>query len=243
MEKQIKPAIVRAEHLLADILADAQNAAKTLAEATAAILSDVPSEHFYAGGVRLNPYHRRKLQPQIHATLQQNLWCNGAGFASHALIEESDEEYWTLEWWRQEGPSIQPAQLEQNQAQRKRLDFRLFDWFEQPAYCHRPFIDGPYVDYVCNSAYTITIAHPVLVEGNFAGVVALDVLVSTLDRLLQPTLGAIKQPAIVINDQARVVSSTTPALRSGALWRETGNVHFISQQSTSLRLVVLPVAS
>ncbi|MER2473131.1 hypothetical protein [Photorhabdus laumondii] len=49
-------------------------------------------------------------------------------------------------------------------------------------------IDGPSVDYVCNGAYIITIAHSVLIVGDFVGAAAADMLVSTLARLLLPAL-------------------------------------------------------
>ncbi|MBS9423007.1 hypothetical protein EAE90_04555 [Photorhabdus caribbeanensis] len=58
-------------------------------------------------------------------------------------------------------------------------------------------IDAPYVDYVGNGAYTITIAHLVLIVGDFVGMAAADMVVSTLDRLLLPVLEAISHQASV----------------------------------------------
>ncbi|CAQ83268.1 conserved hypothetical protein [Photorhabdus asymbiotica] len=229
----------RARNILDDILTSAQRATAALADATVRILSEM-SLH-YTEGARLTREQRAALQKHIHDVLHDNAWCNGAGFASYVSTKTAEEEggYWTLEWWRQEGSTIQQAQLEHNQEQCRRLDFRLFDWFRQPASCHLPFIDGPYVDYVCNGAYTITIAHPVLIGEDFVGVVAADMLVSTLDRLLLPALGAIGKPVLVINDDARVVTSTVPGVRSGSLWKCQDVNQSADGEVSALRLVIL----
>ncbi|MDC9592100.1 cache domain-containing protein [Xenorhabdus sp. IM139775] len=232
--------VERAKRILDDILVTAQQATATLADKTARLLSGLPLYH--AEGIRLAREQRGALQKHIHDVLRNNVWCNGAGFASYAVTEAAGEEegYWTLEWWRQEGETIQRAQLEHNQAQRRRLDFRLFEWFRQPASRHLPVIDGPYVDYVCNGAYTMTVAHPVLIGEAFVGVAAVDMLVSTLDRLLLPALGAIGKPALVINDDARVVTSTVPGMRSGSLLKCQDVNQPANGEFPSLRLVILP---
>ncbi|PHM74262.1 cache domain-containing protein [Xenorhabdus kozodoii] len=232
--------VERARNMLDDILVTAQQATAMLADKTAQILYGLPLYH--AKGVRLAQEQRGALQKHIHDVLHHNAWCNGAGFASYAAMPAEGEEggYWTLEWWRQEGNTIQYAQLEHNQAQRRRLDFRLFEWFRQPASRHLPVIDGPYVDYVCNGAYTITIAHPVLIGEKFAGVTAVDILVSTLDRLLLPALGAIGKPALIINNDARVVTSTVPEVRSGSLLKNQDVNWSAEGKVPLLRLVILP---
>ncbi|WP_338882321.1 MULTISPECIES: cache domain-containing protein [Xenorhabdus] len=233
--------IERARGILNDILVAAQQATATLADKTTRVLLELPL--YRTEGVRLEQKQRSALQKHIHDVLRNNIWCNGAGFASYAVtkaVGKENDDYWTLEWWRQEGNTIQYAQLENNQEQRRRLDFRLFEWFRQPASRHLPVIDGPYVDYVCNGAYTITVAHPVLIGEKFAGVAAVDILVSTLDRLLLPILSAIGKPALIINDDARVVTSTVPGVRSGSLLKNQDISQSTDGEIPSLRLVILP---
>ncbi|WFQ80599.1 cache domain-containing protein [Xenorhabdus sp. SF857] len=233
--------VEQARDILDDILIAAQRATTTLADKTARILLELPL--YRTKGVRLEQEQRDALQKHIQDVLRRNhVWCNGAGFASYAIQKTGREDngYWTLEWWRQEGNTIQYAPLEHNQEQRRRLDFRLFEWFRQPASRHLPIIDGPYVDYICNGAYTITIAHPVLIGEEFAGVAAVDILVSTLDRLLLPVLGAIGKPALIINGDARVVTSTVPGVRSGSLLKSLDVNRSDNSEIPSLRLVILP---
>lgn len=231
--------IDRASGLLECVVTDARHTAGALADAAAQILAGNPV--LSDSGVRLSNEHRRALQTHIQIALQLNPWCNGAGFASYAGPSGADDAYWTLEWWLQEGRSMQRAQLERNQETRRRLDFRAFAWFDQPARRHRPVVEGPYVDYICNGAYTITAAHPVLVRDEFAGVAAVDVLVSTLDRMLLPALREIGKPALVINADSRVVTSTARGIRPGSLWRPDNGDRLIGGPRT-LRLAVLPPA-
>lgn len=210
--------VEKAKAMLHDITHAACDAAATLAEQTHHILSR--STMTGQEGIQLNAEQRVQLQTPIHAVLREHVWCNGAGFASYSNAQAGDE-VWSLEWWYQDAGAMEHAQLDRNQEIRKRLDFRVFDWFGQPASDHRAYVDGPYVDYVCNGDYTITTAHPVLVDGVFVGVAAVDMLVSTLDRLLAPLLAAITSPVVVVNADRRVVLSTAPGVRVGTLMRDT----------------------
>lgn len=209
--------VAKAKAMLHNITHAACDAAAALAEQTQCILSQ--SARASQEGVQLSAKHRLQLQAPIHDVLREHAWCNGAGFASYSN-ENTGDEVWSLEWWYQEAGAMEHAQLDRNQEIRKRLDFRVFDWFGQPASDHRAYVDGPYVDYVCNGDYTITTAHPVLLDGVFVGVAAVDMLVSTLDRLLAPLLAAITNPVVVINADRRVVLSTAPGVRVGTLLRD-----------------------
>lgn len=232
------PQISQARAILSSVLLDAQSTAESLAATAAQLLAGHPLPA--VGGVLLPPELRQALQTAICQALQGNPLCNGAGFASYAAAARDAKGYWTLEWWRQEEQAIQQAQLEWNQEQRQRLDFRVFDWFDQPARRHLPVLEGPYVDYVCNGAYTITAAHPVLLGAHFAGVAAVDVLVSTLERLLMPVLGRIGAPAVVVNRDARIVVSTAPGLRAGMLWKAGAPAAVLARHEPApMRLVVL----
>lgn len=225
--------VEKAKALLHDITQAACTAAAQLAEHTHHILAH--SSFASQAGIQLSPDQRQQLQAPIQQILRDHHWCNGAGFASYSN-ELAGEEVWSLEWWYQEAGAIEQAQLDSNQEMRKRLDFRVFDWFGQPANDHQTYVDGPYVDYVCNGDYTITTAHPVLVEGVFVGVAAVDMLVSTLDRLLAPLLAAISGPVVVVNADSRVVLSTAPGVRVGTLQRNVPAI--VSGQI--LQLVQLP---
>lgn len=228
--------VEKAKAILHEITQSACSAAANLAEQTQRILAHTVSAN--KEGIQLGAEQRQQLQAPIQAILHDHPWCNGAGFASYSNAQ-AGEEVWSLEWWYQEAGAIEHAQLDRNQEIRKRLDFRVFDWFGQPANDHQAYVDGPYVDYVCNGDYTITTAHPVLVDGVFVGVAAVDMLVSTLDRLLAPLLAAINNPVVVVNADRRVVLSTAPGVRVGTLQRDGQPL----EQGRILHLLEVPQAS
>ncbi|CDL81889.1 cache domain-containing protein [Xenorhabdus szentirmaii] len=211
--------IEQVKDTLEGIMDNAARSAAGLAEFVVNILHQQPRTSVGT----LTVEQRQALQNGIRDCLNATPFCNGAGFASHA--QSGDEPgYWTLEWWFKDGHHIHPLQLERSQETCQRLDFRTFDWFDQPACRHRPYIEGPYVDYVCNGDYTITASHPVMIGKMFVGVAAVDVLVSTLERQLQPVLSALGRPALIVNSQGRVVISTTPRIHTGALWSDMDTV-------------------
>ncbi len=82
------------------------------------------------------------------------------------------------------------------------------------------------MDYICNGAYTITIAHPVMIHDHFIGVIATDILVSALEKLLMPKLKNIKQKAVIMNDSSRVITSNDISIRTGTLFKDKTDQQF-----------------
>ena len=154
------------------------------------------------------------LQQHIKSTLTQTPWCSGAGFASH--IEST--AYWLLEWWYKRGAADEQANLELDQATQQRLDFRAFEWFSYAPASGQPRIHGPYVDYICNTAYTLTSALAVYGRGVFLGVAAVDVLVSRLEKALLPHVG--EQRVVLTNTERRIIFSTCPRRHIGDLMED-----------------------
>jgi len=71
------------------------------------------------------------------------------------------------------------------------------------------------VGYACTNEYALTVAVPVTVQGQFAGVAAADVLASRLERRLLPALRTLRRPAVLLNAGGRVVASSSPEFASG----------------------------
>lgn len=151
------------------------------------------------------------LQLHIKSILTQTPWCSGAGFASH--LESTS--YWLLEWWYKRGAGDEQASLELDQATQQRLDFRAFEWFSYAPANGQPRIHGPYVDYICNTAYTLTSTVAVYGKGEFLGVAAVDVQVSRLEKALLPCAG--EQRVVLTNLNGRIIFSTCPRRRIGDL--------------------------
>ncbi len=58
-----------------------------------------------------------------------------------------------------------------------------------------------------------------MIRDQFIGVIATDILVSALEKILMPKLKNIKQKAIVINDSSRVITSNDITIRTGTLFK------------------------
>ena len=144
--------------ILGSIAVSTRQLAEELAQVFAANLH-IDSED----SLLLTPHIRHIFQNHIQTTLRQNPYCTGAGFASHIHMKSKDHDYWMLEWWLKDNNAIKQALFEQDQGTQQRLDFRTFEWFHKTHQHNTTYIHGPYVDYICNTDYTITSAHAVSV--------------------------------------------------------------------------------
>lgn len=124
-----------------------------------------------------------------------------------------------LLWWQADPagdriaalrPDLRPASLDF-------YDYTATDWFDVPRRTGRRHVVGPYVDVHGTGRYLLTLTAPVLAEGEFVGVVGADVPVNRFEshllRVLDPGVAA----AVVLNDEGRVVLSTSPRWLVGDL--------------------------
>lgn len=157
---------------------------------------------------------KSQIRLPIRQVLSDTPYCSGAGFASH--IEST--AYWLLEWWYRRGDGGEQASLELDQATQQRLDFRTFEWFSHTPGDGKATVYGPYVDYICNTAYTLTSALPVYAGERFLGVAAVDILVARLERELLACADG--QRVVLTNREQRIIFSTCPRQRTGDLLRD-----------------------
>ncbi|KAA8732475.1 histidine kinase [Acinetobacter qingfengensis] len=203
------------DFLVKQVFQETISIAQSLAMKASHIISKQSTEQY--SGIKLSDQQRHELQLEIKQSLCKSHYSYGMGFASYRPAMDEEGDYWTLEWWFKKDNILQQANLENYQNAQRFLDFRYFDWFQQPEINKKLYIQGPYVDYICNGAYTITTAYPVIVQGQFIGVIAIDLLVSSLEKLFLPCLKAIKETAVIINDNSRVLTSNAFNVRTGSL--------------------------
>lgn len=163
----------------------------------------------------LDPSVKKIIQEYIRQTLNNNSYCSGAGFASHIESSDENKEFWLLEWWYKKADGVKKVNLDLDQATQQRLDFRTFEWFKQAQEQGKAYIHGPYVDYVCNTSYTLTAAMPVYFNDRFLGVSAIDVLVSRVEEELLPYFNNNK--VVLTNNEKRIIFSSYPKYRVGDL--------------------------
>lgn len=199
-----------------DLFRSVTASAGVLSANMAALLSDIAdSEHF--------PSHiperqlRKALYPAIEDVLAKSPYCLGAGFACHDRLPEEKQPYWFLEWWFKNPKKNQNTCLELDQATQQRLDFSTFEWFKNTQTHGGVSLHGPYVDYVCTSAYTLTASSPVIVNNRQVGIAAVDVLVSVIEAELLTLLRQCSRRLVITNHDGRIMISSHPRQRTGSL--------------------------
>jgi hypothetical protein len=130
---------------------------------------------------------------------------------------------WHLSWWTAGvDRRIEPLRVVSDPAQDGFRDYTVLEWWAVPRRTGRRHITGPYVDYLCTDALTLTFTVPVFApDGSLAAVVGSDVYVARAERVLLPALRAGARPATVLNAAGRVVVSTFAAHATGSLLRTT----------------------
>jgi hypothetical protein len=124
-----------------------------------------------------------------------------------------------LRWWQADPatgrlvalhPDLRPASL-------GFYDYTAADWFEVPRRTGARHVVGPYVDVHGTGQYLLTFTEPVIAAGQFLGVVGADVPVSRFEGHLLRALGTVDVPFVLIDEEGRVVLSTSPGRLVGAL--------------------------
>jgi hypothetical protein len=126
-----------------------------------------------------------------------------------------DAPYW-MEWfWAV--PDREPEALRVNLEPLAPdfFDYTTADWFVTPERTRQRHIAGPYVDYVCTNEYATTLAVPVEARGEFVGIAALDVTVSSWERRILPALRSVGEPVTLTTSSGRVIASTSVLVTPG----------------------------
>lgn len=95
-------------------------------------------------------------------------------------------------------------------------DYTAADWFAVPLRTGRRHVVGPYVDVHGTGRYVLTLTEPVVSGAEFLGVVGADVPVPRFEGHLLRVLGSLGTPFAVVNDEDRVVLSTSPPSMVGS---------------------------
>jgi hypothetical protein len=147
---------------------------------------------------------------------------------------------WHLAWWTI-GPEgrVDPLRVVSDPARDGFRDYTLLEWWVVPRRTGRRHVTGPYVDYLCTDASTLTFTVPVHhPDGSMAAVVGSDVYAARAERVLLPVLRTAGRPATVVNAAGRVVVSTLPRHATGSLVRSQP-AGWVCHESTGVPFRVL----
>ncbi|SOD94904.1 cache domain-containing protein [Blastococcus haudaquaticus] len=182
----------------------------TVAQVHAAVRRPAARDGLHTGGTVLD----HDVRELLHAPGQLAV---GLGLV---VAPRPDEELpLRLEWWqldpgggplRSLEPDLRPTSLGY-------YDYTATEWFDVPRRTGRRHVVGPYVDVHGTGRYLLTLTEPVVVDGEFVGVVGADVSVRRFENHLLALLGGLPAPFVLLNDEDRVVLSTAPRRLVGSL--------------------------
>ena len=136
-----------------------------------------------------------------------------------------------LQWWQMDPgrslvmalePDLKPSSV-------GFYDYAATPWFDVPRRTGKRHVVGPYVDVHGTGRYLLTLTSPVLVDGQFLGVAGADVLVSRFETHVLRRLGPLRRPFLLLNEEGRVVLSTSAQWLTGSLYPTEGVGHEASR--------------
>ncbi|MFC3285910.1 cache domain-containing protein [Litchfieldella rifensis] len=134
---------------------------------------------------------------------------NGAGFVVAPDILSDARLY--LEWWRQGAKpgNFIPLKVNLDEHSDTFYDYPNMPWFYKPRDEEAGHVIGPYVDMLGVDMYICTFSLPVYYSDVFLGIAGADVPLNNLEPVVIPHLMRLHKPAVLANDDFRVISSNT----------------------------------
>jgi hypothetical protein len=198
-------------------LADDVRRARSHSAVTTDILDDL-----------VEPYARRTFD-----TLALPVY--GAGFI--AALDSLADARSHLAWWQ--GADRAKLVLATQSVNKELIDYSELEWYRVPQSTGTAHVAGPYVDYLCSDEYTITVAAPVDLDGQFLGVAGLDLLIDQVERDLLPRLRAFGDDISIVNGVGRVLLSTSARRETGDSIRGAALEQFTREHCAGMALEVL----
>ncbi|RFU22047.1 cache domain-containing protein [Geodermatophilus marinus] len=124
-----------------------------------------------------------------------------------------------LEWWQADpdGGEVHTLEPDLRPSSLGYYDYTTAPWFDVPRRTGRRHVFGPHVDVHGTGRYVLTLTEPVLAGCGFVGVAGADVPVRRFETSVLRRLGGAVAPFLLLNDEDRVVLSTSPGWLVGDL--------------------------
>jgi len=168
---------------------------------------------------RLAKAGRDGIKDRVRVLLGERPRVNGAGliFSRSARGEGKG----VTEWWVRDGDSdVTRYQFGVNPGGQRFYDYETLEWFTVSFTSGRPWVTGPYIDYLGVEEYIVTATVRAEVHGRAVGVTGLDMTIAELERELLPLLRLARRPSALLNPHGGVLVSSTSSLATGDLMTE-----------------------
>jgi hypothetical protein len=158
--------------------------------------------------------HIASLQREIFYVLDSQPAFNSAGFVlADDTLGDRDRH---LDWWhRTADGSYEMLLLNLDPGAVDFYDYYSMEWFDAAVSDRRRFVSGPLIDLPCADVYIMTFSAPMIVDHRLLGVAGADVAVSRFESQIMPPLRAIREPAVLVNSERRVIASNVARFTTG----------------------------
>ncbi|TCK21079.1 cache domain-containing protein [Pseudonocardia endophytica] len=121
-----------------------------------------------------------------------------------------------IEWWER-GPDgeVGRCQFGVDPAGARFYEYDRLEWFTRAYHDGRPWIAGPYIDYLGVEQYIVTLTVQAVAHGRAVGAAGIDIRVRDLERVLLPILRRIPGEAAVLNPHNGVLVGNSSRLLAG----------------------------
>jgi len=165
---------------------------------------------------RLARAGRDRFKERVRTFLAEHPRVNGAGLIFSRAA--GGEGRGVTEWWVRDGDGgLARYRFEVNPLGQRFYDYEKLEWFTMSFGTGRPWLAGPYIDYLGVEEYVVTLSERAEAHGRALGVAGLDITVSDLERELLPMLRLAPGPAMLLNTHGAVLVSTTSRWGTGDL--------------------------
>lgn len=140
---------------------------------------------------------------------------HGLGFMAEVGVVP-DARYW-LEWWQRaaDGTFDRDFRHELDPSRDDFYEYGSKGYMTRPRETGEPGAMGPYIDHGGVDDYLVTVSVPVQHDGSFVGIMAADIRVADLERVLSPWLARADGIGVVLNAERRVLVSNSVSLEVG----------------------------
>lgn len=165
----------------------------------------------------------------------------GLGFVSAPGLVDGLDRY--MLWWQQQDGRPSRLRLNFDRSSIDVYDYVEMEWFQFPAGGRTRATYGPYVDYSGSELYIVTASVPLEIDGEFVGIVGVDLLFEEVERRILSVLRRTDREAVVITPDRRVVAANSGHWVQGSRLPELPAVGSVVEGGTVTSSAELPLGN
>lgn len=157
---------------------------------------------------------RSGMKRRVQRFLHEHPSADGAGLIFTRA--QTDPREGVIEWWeRDDANSVSRHMIGTNPTHDRFYDYEQHEWFSTPFRSGRPWITGPYIDYLGIDEYVVTLTTRTVAHGRPVGVAGLDIQMQDFERALVPIMRRIPGAAALLSPHYSVLVGNSSRFITG----------------------------